>query len=384
MSSPIALRVNGEEYSDWLSAEVSFSLDDGASTFQLTVSERWQNYFFRRWQQWKIQAGSAVEVFIHGTLVLTGYVDVHEATLGPEDHTVSIGGRSKSGDLVDSSVMHEGGFRWTGANIGDICKEVCEPFGIDVNDSVGLPSIATFQIDAGTTAWEVLQRMAEKTGALVVPQPGGGISFERTSTKALPFALNCPQGITVRNDLSERFSEISVRGQAHGFDFDALAAAQTAGDALDNAIARYRPRILAAMGETDGATAQQVAEWTKARAVGDSLSVSVNLPTFQDPDGNIWWPNTLVRVQSQPLNIDRELLISSVRFSVSEGGTECSLEFKHPASYTPKPTGTKSIRRGRSTASATSGAKEPFSAVDADRSLPGFRTRDDTGSGSIF
>ena len=384
MSSPIALRVDGREYSDWLSAEVRFSLDDGASTFQLTVSERWQSSFFRIWKPWQIQAGSAVEVFIHGTLVLTGFVDVHESSLTSDDHTVSIGGRSKSGDLVDSSVLHDDGFRWTGAGIEDICSEVCKPFGIDLTTDVDLPSIKTFQIDAGTTAWEVIRRLAEKAGALVVPKPGGGVNFERTSTTALPFVLGCPQGISVRNDISERFSELSVRGQAHGFEFEPIDAAQAQGDATDGAIERYRPRILSALGETDEGTAQQMAEWNKARAVGDSLSATVTLPTFKDPDGDIWWPNKLVRVKSEPVNLDRELLISAVMFSVSENGSQCELELKHPASYTPKPQKGKSIRRRGATSTRV---KEPFAAVDEDRSQPGFRSRDDltnTDVGSIF
>lgn len=388
MSSPIALRINGEEFSDWLTAEMSFSLDDGASTFQMTVSERWQGNFFRRWQRWQIPVGSMVEVFIHGELTLTGFIDVHEASLTAEDHTVSIGGRSKSGDLVDSSVVSENGFRWTDLGIRDICEEVCAPFGIEVSSDLDLPSIKTFQIDVGTTPWEVLTRLAEKAGALVVPRRGGGISFERTSTDALPFELNCPEGITVRNDLSERFSELSVRGQSHGFEFDAVDAAQNEGQATDTAIERYRPRILAAFGETDGATAQQMAEWNKARSVGDSLSATITLPTFQDPDGDLWWPNKLIRVRSDPVGLDREMLISAVRFLVSEAGTECSLEMKHPASYTPKPTGRNSIRRNTVRTGGGSNIKEPFAAVDNDRSEPGFRSRDDVSdvdtSPSIF
>lgn len=364
MASPISIKIDGQEFSDWLSAEFSFSLDDGASTFQMTVSERWQGGFFDQWRRWQISAGSAVQVLINGNVVLTGYVDVHEPSLSATDHTVSIGGRSKTGDLVDCSVVSSDGYAWVGKTAAEIATDICLPFGIAVTSEVDLPTVPRFQVEVGTTAWDAIQQVAEKAGALIVPLKEGGLHFARTSTDALPFELSCPQGITVRHDHTVRFSDWIVTGQKHGYDGDAIASAQTSGEVQDAAITRYRPVIVQADGETEGVTALTSAEWRKSRSIGESLSATITLPTFENPDGDIWWPNQLVRVRSDPVGIDRELLISSVRyFFDGSSGTSCTLEMKHPAAYTPAPRPAPIRRRAVRSVSDKAGV-DHFAAVD--------------------
>lgn len=370
MSSPIVLEADGRQFADWLSAEFSFSLDDGASSFQMSVSERWQGTFFRIWEEWKIQAGTQIKVYIHGKLALTGNVDTHESTASAEDHTVSIGGRAKTGDMVDSSIIHDGGYRWESQPIQGIAEEIAKPFGIQVTSDVDLPTIRTFQVEAGAKAWEVLRQLSERSGALIVPQPEGGVRFERASEEVLPFTLHCHQNITVRNDYSGRHSHWVGSGQRHGYDGEGIEAAQINAEVEDTAIKRYRPITVMAEGENDGITVKQIAEWRKARSVGDSLSATVTVPTFLDPDGNIWWPNTKLRIRADRHALDREMLVSAVRYSVSGSGTQCTLDLKHPASYTPRPQAKSFSASGEKTAST-------FNAVDEDRSLPGYRIRDE-------
>lgn len=366
MSSPISLRINGEIFSDWLSSRFSFSLDNGASSFEFQTSARWASSFFSGTSAWQIPAQSPVEILIDGQLVLTGYVDSDAPNASAQDHVVSIGGRSKSGDLVDCSVVHDS-YAWTGKTPAQIAEEICRPFGVDVANETDLDVIPRFQTDSGTSAWDVIRQVAEKSGSLVVPVPSGGIAFQNTSSTSLPFELSCPQGIDVQNDFTGRFSDWIVNAQAHGYDGEGIASAQISAGVRDTAVKRYRPKLVTAEGGNDGLTALQIAEWRKARSVGESLSARVTMPDYKDPNGNIWWPNTLIRVSADRMDLRREMIVSGVDYSFSSGGTQVTLALKHPAAYTPKP---RAVRRlGRTTARdpIATVPTDAFAAVDDDR-----------------
>jgi prophage tail gpP-like protein len=61
-------------------------------------------------------------------------------------------------------------------------------------------------------------------------------------------------------------------------------------------------------------------------AAGKSRRVRYTVPGWRGSSGNLWLPNTKVWVEDAFLELERELLISNVVFSLTEQGTVTELQ----------------------------------------------------------
>ncbi|WP_276931648.1 phage baseplate assembly protein, partial [Elstera cyanobacteriorum] len=131
----VTLRVNGADYGGWTSVRVIADVREGAINFNLSLSERWPEpragetggvTIVSR----AIRMGDACEVRIGGTLVCTGYVDRLEKSYSAQDHQVSVSGRSKTSDLIDSAIPRQQQIR--GKKLEEIARDLCAPHGINV------------------------------------------------------------------------------------------------------------------------------------------------------------------------------------------------------------------------------------------------------------
>ena len=84
---------------------VTRGLTRATSDFDLSVSERWG----LRGSAWQILPGAACEVRYGETVLLTGWVDAYKPSYDATSHNISLSGRSKTCDFVDSSVLVDGG-----------------------------------------------------------------------------------------------------------------------------------------------------------------------------------------------------------------------------------------------------------------------------------
>ena len=64
-------------------------------------------------------------------LLITGYIDTIDIDLTDTSCRLSVSGRDKTGDLVDSSAIHGSG-QWKNVRLEQIVRDICKPFGIEV------------------------------------------------------------------------------------------------------------------------------------------------------------------------------------------------------------------------------------------------------------
>ncbi len=106
---PIALRIDGVDWTWWKSVEVTRQIDAVAGSFSLALADRWAPGDTAA----PLAAGQACEVIIGGDQVIKGYIDKAAFALAANDHGVSVTGRDASADLVDCSAVHKPG-QWRG------------------------------------------------------------------------------------------------------------------------------------------------------------------------------------------------------------------------------------------------------------------------------
>lgn len=318
------LKVGGRQYGGWQSIRIQRGLEQIAGAFELGITERWGGQRLAR----PIKPGEACQVLVDGAPVITGYVDDVRPAYDKESHRVVVAGRDKAGDLVDCSAIHKSG-QWSGRTLAQICADLCAPFGIRVIDRARASEVfPTFAIQEGETAFEALERAARMRSVLLVSDGEGNLIIDRADTTLISVELVEGRNIlAAEGEFSwrERFSRYIVKGQAQGDDnLWGVAVAGQKGAATDAAITRYRPLIVLAEDQGHGATFRRRAEWERNVRLGRGNRVTVTVQGWTHP-GGLWEPNRLVRVRSPFLDVDADLLIAAVTFTLDERGTRAEL-----------------------------------------------------------
>jgi prophage tail gpP-like protein len=93
----LEIRRNGIAYTMWETATYNRSLDNNCGQFSITSSNPFNQTF-------PLRAGDRVQFLVNGISVINGFVDKINASGDINGHTLTIAGRDKVSDLIDSSV----------------------------------------------------------------------------------------------------------------------------------------------------------------------------------------------------------------------------------------------------------------------------------------
>ena len=290
--------------------------------------------------------------------IINGYIDVHSASIDHSSHTVTVSGRSRTGDLVDCSAVHTPG-NFKDQTLLNIANALTAPYSVPcvLGDSVGaLPVISKFELNNGESVFEAIERAARKQQVMVTDNADGQLVLDQAGTSAYSFPLSGWESASFTADYSRRHSVYIAKAQQHGHNFaDPLEAARVPGTVTDPAITRYRPLIVRPEGTTNRQDAAKRIQWQANRDIGESLRLIATMTGFTDQNGDLWQKNRLISVYNEVLNIDHQLLIESVRFSQNEqSGTTTELSLVHPGAYAPEPVAVSSNSGKRTAAKSTS------------------------------
>ena len=334
--SNVELLVNGLRYGGWTDVEVKRSMEAVSGAFTVGLTERWAGQD----RPWVILPGSECTIYVDGELMITGYVDALDVSFDAGSHNVTVKGRDKTADMVDCSAVHTPD-QWTNIGLDKLARILASPFGVPVTIEADVgAAFPSVKLDHGETAYEALERHARQRAALLLPDRRGGLVV--TTPGARRAAVKLEQGVNVLSasgglDFSSRFSDYIVKGQTVGSDdWDAEAAAHVTASDSDNRISRYRPLIVQAEALQDNGSAKKRAVWEKNVRKGRSAKATVTVQGWrQSPGGPIWDINMIVRATLPWLQINGDMMVSSVSFKKSERGTVTELEIASPEALQP-------------------------------------------------
>lgn len=335
----VLLRVNGTEYAGWKSARVVRSIESAAGSFELSVSDRWAGS-----APWPILEGDECTVVVAGVVVLTGYVDKRSVSLSAGEHTVSVSGRDRAGELVDSSAVLKS-WEFIRTPVLEIARRVAAPHGVGVTLAPGTPVPPVpdkVSVDPGDSVFDVIERACRTANLLAVSDGRGGLVLMRPGSTRTNTAIiegeNLLSGST-EYDASGRFRTVIVRGQSSGTDaLSGAPAANVQASAQDLNVARA-PRVLLVRpeGAVTRASAKRRAEWETTVRAARALTVTASVHGWTQGNGALWPVNDLVRVVSPTLELNAEFLIGQVTYSLDESGTRTEFQLRLPDAYKPEP-----------------------------------------------
>jgi len=336
MADTVSLFLAGASYEGWTRFQVTRDIETLSGTFELTLTERYPSRPAAR----PISPDDACAVKIGGDTVITGHVDTVSPRFDATAHEVTVSGRDAAGNLVDCSAVHKPG-EWKGRRLEQIAADLVKPFGVSVIARAGTgKAFENFRVQEGETVYEALRRLGRARGVLPMSDGLGNLVLTRSAQAArvADKLSRGPKGNILaaegEYDHRERFSEYLVKGQSAGADWKTPAdTGQGTGRAEDKAVRRFRPLVVIAEEQGDGPTFTDRAKWEASVRAGRARRATVTVQGFRDRSGELWRPNTLVPVSDDWLAIDREMLITGVRYARDERGSRTDLRISHPAAF---------------------------------------------------
>lgn len=320
MAEPITLRVDGQLYSGWQKVRITRSLRDIAGDFELRLTRKWDDA-----KTMVIREGSACTVAIGPDLVLTGYVDDFTPSYDAKEVEWVVSGRSKTSDLVDCSAIYKAG-SWTSVNLDKVARDISAPFGIEVVVECDLGDVfAKVTIEQGETCFELLDRLAKQRAVLLTTNERGQLVLTQASELAMGASLILGGNIlAARGNFSmrDRASEWIVKGSSYagGATWDNLAPATIGGQKAvitDQAVPRYRPRIIIAEDVTTVAGASKRGQWQKQRSIGEGTQTEITVAGWrtqgmEGDQGPLWRINRMCPIKDEIQGLDESWLIVSI------------------------------------------------------------------------
>lgn len=287
-----------------------------------------------------IQTAQSFGAVVHGSgvgeLILTGNVEKRSPQISASEKELTISGRSKTGDFVDSTHEHPTG-ELRKKKPDAMISEVAEPFGITVESDAELDERELSRLRPGETAFAFSERIARAAGVTITDTPEGNLRIQGEPKKqhagAIIYGASWPaiKDASAVFDDSKRFSEYKVKAQApDGYAPDVLEIEESA---KDSGIRRKRLRVITPPEQLTKAEARKRAKYHRDRAAGRGVSAQVTLVGWRDQAGKLWQPGWLVPVEIADLGLSQLMMIESATFSQSGAETECSLSLVDPRAY---------------------------------------------------
>lgn len=336
----VKLVVNHVEYSGWETIEITRSLETLCGSFQMSVSERWNG----QTEPWPIREGDECTVYIGDETLIVGYVDRRSMSISANQHTFTVAGRDRAGDLIDCSSVLDA-WEFNGVTVLKIVTMVAEQFGVGVTvqDGVELPPTPKrIVINPGETAYDVIDRATRLAGLFAMSDAKGGIVLTKAGAGRAVTPLIEGQNIleaTADYDASQRYSRYIVNGQQAGGDLlFGIAAADVRAEASDINVQRpSRVLMIRGEGSITIKQAQDRANWEATVRCARAETLNVTVQGWRQANGRLWPVNSLVTIQAPYLGVDGDWLISEVTYSLSASGTLTELTLRPAAAYLPEP-----------------------------------------------
>lgn len=339
--------VNNKRYRGWSTASVSRRLDALTDTFSFNAVKK-------AGIPLPFKGGEDCQIEVDEEIVLTGFIEIVNVDGDSETHNIALTGRDRTGDILDSKLGSLDDLK-APISLKRLIEKALENIGSDIEvDEQFEPSLFEKVNDLasgeeGESAWTFIEKLARKKQVLISSNELGNIVITRSSGVEIDALIqhkirntsgtNNVKSYSYSYDSTGRYNIYRISTQLN------LNTVNDAGDIaneemvhqsisiLDENIREGRQFVL--VSENSGAKPKDRVIWESniRRARGNVYAATVQ--DYRNQTGELWKPNTLVRVRSDYAGIDSRMLINAVEFVLDiEGGRSTVLSLINKDAYT--------------------------------------------------
>lgn len=347
----IKLEVSGIQYDNFTSASCEIRLDALTNTFSFeAVAADGLPLPFK--------GGEACRIIVNDNVVITGFIEVVDVSYDAGDHAVTVQGRDKTGDLLDSSLDAISDLR-SPITLKEIIEKVISNIDSDIEvvDEVNPPAFEEAQDivspEPGENAFEFIEKYARKRQVLLTSDGDGNVVITDGNPDQVPGSIQHVIGANDNNVISSSFS-FDTTGRYNLYKFASQlnptalniagsiglgSIANQSGGASDIDIRTGRQLILISEAPFSDDQNESRSKWEanirKARGLVYSATVSGYGVDASDSTSDLWQINKLYQIIDDYLGKVEPMLCNSITFTLDiNSGEQTQLSFVDEQAYT--------------------------------------------------
>lgn len=263
--SDLILQIDNKQVKGWKTANIRNSIYGIASSFSLSIIASDD-------EDVSILQGSECTIIYKNKIMLTGYIEKLNISEKEDGDEITVTGRSKLCDLVDSSIPNQKQFK--DLTVDQIIKKIASQFGIKVTFKHLLnPKLKQFTIEPGETAFSVIERLAKASASLILGTADGSLMVVDNSFYINPNVLASGSNL-IDLDITQDLSRVFHKYKAVSQKVSLAGDSNETYSAIDNSI---RPTRVTELIPSNGESIENLVEYTAKVRKAKSLSVDCNV-----------------------------------------------------------------------------------------------------------
>lgn len=329
----VSLLIDGRRWHAWHSIEIQLALDSFATVSFDAPFEVERREFRETFQPFSFRP---LEVHVGNELLFTGTLVGVEPEVDPDSRTVHGTAYSRPAVLADVTAPASAyPLELNGLRLRTIAETLAAPFGLtvqmDADDGATFRRVA---LDPDQLVHAFLVELAQQRGLVISDTPAGALRFLTSVSEDAPVA-RLAEGEPPLESVSSSFSPQSYYSEITGI---AKTRSGRGGSRftvsnpfLSDVIRPHTFRL----DDTDGADVPAAARAKLGRMFGNVLATTVEVPTWRDPAGRLWTPNTMLELEAPGAMIYRStsFLVRTVTLRQDPDATSAVLELVLPGAF---------------------------------------------------
>lgn len=338
------IEVKGKQYSGFMAMTAKISIDTLCNSFSL-------------------QSGPGVNakipfsiddecvIYVDGEPVVTGFIEIINGYGDSSSAILNVIGRDKTCDLLDSSIGTLADIK-PPMSLKRVVELVISHIGsdIDVQDMAGAffdQGEDLIAPEPGDNAFEFLEKIARKKSVILSSNSEGDVVLYSANAKNIKASvINKPTDpghnvltYSFEYNKTQRFNRYESVGNVNINLLQLLGKIQPSkvvdqrGFVTDKSVREGRQFIIARENPGSSSSMSDRATWESDFRRARSRQYSATLSGYRNQVGDIWTPNTIIKVVDERAAIDDYMLINYVTFRFDQDGRKTELGLINKDAY---------------------------------------------------
>ncbi len=338
------IEVDGIQYFGWTEASANIRLDTLSNEFNFKATSQ-------EGKPLPFKGGESCSIYVSDEKILTGSIEIVNIDGDSNSHTITVAGRDKTGDLLDSKIGSISDIRPV-SSLKTIIEGLIKHLGNDIEVTENYtPELFRKSEDLaapepGQPAWDFIENLARKRQVLLSSDGDGNVLIARAQSEEIEVTLqnkinddaNNVLSYSVSYDRTGRYNVYRISSQLNPVAI--VYAGRVANSAIVSQNAQQldpdiRPgRQFVIVAENAGSNPLDRAKWEANVRKARGKVYGATMDGFRNETGELWQVNKLVQVVDEFVDINSRMLINSVNFSADiSGGRNTTLSLVEKNAY---------------------------------------------------
>lgn len=329
----VALIINGERYRFWTEITIERAIDS-IDTISFSAPFDHETAGFK--DTFRPFSYQPIQVTAGGAPLFTGTMVGIQPNVTPDFKSIDVSGYATCGVLSDCHMPASAlPIEYNNLNLQQIATQMLEPFGL-VAVFVDDPGAAFERVacEPTQTVIDFLTDLANQRGLVVGSDQDGNLLFQKSVGAGLPLA-RFEQGTSPLTAVVPFFNPQDYYSHITGFESVEVGNKGSQFTAVNDRLEGVlRPHNFNPV-DSEGGAIKEAVNAKLGRMFGNMAGYRITVPTWRDPNGELWTPNTTVTLTAPDAMIysEYEFIVRAVTLEATRDTKVATLDLAMPGIF---------------------------------------------------